>query len=461
MIFFRKPVPTFRDHALRLDRLPRPLTEIGDQAPFAKRPPRQTDIAPVQNKPVVGMALVFGRHDLLELAFHFERCFSDRKPGTVSDPKDVGVDRNGRLAKGDIENHIRRFAADPGQRFKRLPSARNRSAVLVHELPGQGDDVLGLGPEQADRLDHVLQSLFAESQHLFGGVGSCKQSWRRLVHAGVSRLCGQDDGNEKGKRIDVLELAFGHRGAGLKPPERFLYFRCCPLRERAGGGLSVRGDALSGGLDRGRFPHARRPQSLGGAARGLGSHFAASYAICFTSHGLRIVNLMSCDNDAKGDLTIFSAVLTPQRSLSRRGFVFFMLILGGVSFTAGMFFLIAGAWPVFGFFGLDVLLIYWAFRVSYRRAKAYEEVTVTPSELTVRQVSHHGRMREWTLNPLWVRLDRVVHAEFGIERLFLVSHGRRLAIAGFLGPQEKESFAHALAAALGEAKRGPTRTVFQ
>ena len=49
-----------------------------------------------------------------------------------------------------------------------------------------------------------------------------------------------------------------------------------------------------------------------------------------------------------------------------------------------------------------------------------------------------------------------MHEEFGIERLFLVSHGRRLPIASFLGPHEKESFAVALAAALGEAKRGPT-----
>ena len=105
-----------------------------------------------------------------------------------------------------------------------------------------------------------------------------------------------------------------------------------------------------------------------------------------------------------------------------------------------------------------MLLVYWAFQVSYRRARAYELVTVTPSELVVRQVSHRGRIRQWTLNPLWVRLDRVVHAEFGVERLFLVSHGRRLSIAGFLGPAEKESFAHALSAALGEARRGPTRT---
>jgi len=169
---------------------------------------------------------------------------------------------------------------------------------------------------------------------------------------------------------------------------------------------------------------------------------------------------MAADNERTQEPTIFSAVLTPHRSLSRKGFLILMTVLGLISFATGTAFLLAGAWPVFGFCGLDVLLIYFAFRLSYRRAKAYEQVTVTPSELTVRQVSHHGRISEWTLNPLWVKLDRVVHAEFGIERLFLVSHGRRLAIAGFLGPQEKESFALALSAALGEAKRGPTRTVF-
>jgi uncharacterized membrane protein len=169
---------------------------------------------------------------------------------------------------------------------------------------------------------------------------------------------------------------------------------------------------------------------------------------------------MAPDNAPDREPPIFSAVLTPHRSLSPTGFLVFMLALGGVSFTTGMMFLMAGAWPVFGFFGLDVLLVYWAFRLNYRSARAYEQVTVTPSELTVRKVSHHGRVSEWTLNPVWVRLDRVVHEEFGIERLFLVSHGRRLSIAGFLGPHEKESFALALSTALGEAKRGPTRTVF-
>ncbi len=167
---------------------------------------------------------------------------------------------------------------------------------------------------------------------------------------------------------------------------------------------------------------------------------------------------MSADNDPHREPPLFSAVLTPHRSLGPTGFVVLMTALAGISFVAGVVFLIAGAWPVFGFFGLDVLLVYWAFRANYRAGRAYEEVTVTPSELTVRKVSPRGSIREWTLNPLWVRLQRDQHQEFGIERLFLVSRGRRLAIAGFLGAQEKASFAQALGAAIGEAKRGPTRT---
>jgi len=105
-----------------------------------------------------------------------------------------------------------------------------------------------------------------------------------------------------------------------------------------------------------------------------------------------------------------------------------------------------------------VALVYWAFRANYRAADAYEEVTVTPSELRVRKVTHKGKVSEWSLNPVWTNLDRDIHEEYGLIRLFLVSRGKRLAVASFLGPAEKETFAAALAAAIGEAKRGPTRT---
>jgi uncharacterized membrane protein len=165
------------------------------------------------------------------------------------------------------------------------------------------------------------------------------------------------------------------------------------------------------------------------------------------------------DNDPTKEPTIFSAVITPYRSLSSTGFLLLMTLVGGVSFGGGMFFYLLGAWPIVGFLGLDVLLVYIAFRVNYRAAAAFEEVTVTPSELRLRRVSHRGRVSEWTLNPLWTQLDRETHEDFGLLRLFLVSRGHRLSVAGFLSPKEKESFASALSAALGEAKRGPTRAV--
>jgi len=167
---------------------------------------------------------------------------------------------------------------------------------------------------------------------------------------------------------------------------------------------------------------------------------------------------MRLDNEPD-EPTLFSAIITPHRSLGSTGFLLLMLLIGGVSFAAGTLFFVLGAWPVVGFFGLDVLLIYWAFRVNYRAAAAYEQVTVTTSELKVRRVTHRGQVSEWTLNPLWSQLDRETNPEFGIQRLFLVSRGRKLAIAGFLGAHEKESFADALGAALGEAKRGATRSL--
>jgi uncharacterized membrane protein len=168
---------------------------------------------------------------------------------------------------------------------------------------------------------------------------------------------------------------------------------------------------------------------------------------------------MTAGNDFDPDAPepiLFSAVLTPHRSLNRTGFVLVMAFLTVISFAAGVAFWMMGAWPVFGFFGLDVLAIYIAFKINFRRAKASEEISVTPSELRVRRISHRGHVVEWVLNPLWVQLDQIAHEEFGIERLYLVSRGRRVSVGSFLGPGEKASFANGLRAGLAAARRGVT-----
>src|SRR5690349_19203143 len=105
----------------------------------------------------------------------------------------------------------------------------------------------------------------------------------------------------------------------------------------------------------------------------------------------------SNDFDPQSQPELFSALLTPHRSLSRAGFLAVMMFVSCVSFAAGLAFMLMGAWPVFGFFGLGVLAIYWAFRINFQRGQASEEIRITPSELRVRRVSHRGHVIEFVL----------------------------------------------------------------
>lgn len=152
---------------------------------------------------------------------------------------------------------------------------------------------------------------------------------------------------------------------------------------------------------------------------------------------------------------IFAVRLHPHRSLTKRNFHILLAVFSAMSFTATLPFVIAGAWPVAGFMGLDVALFYFAFRANFRAARAYEDVSVTPLELMLAKVSPKGVKAEWRFNPSWVRLHREEHEEFGVQKLALVSRGQSVEIANFLGPEEKARFATGLSRALAEARRGP------
>jgi uncharacterized membrane protein len=152
---------------------------------------------------------------------------------------------------------------------------------------------------------------------------------------------------------------------------------------------------------------------------------------------------------------IFAVRLRPHRSLSKRNFHILILVFSGMSFFATLPFVIAGAWPVAGFMGLDVALLYLAFRANFRAARAYEDVRVTPIELMLAKVSPKGAKAEWRFHPSWVRLHKEEHAEFGVQRLALVSRGQSVEVGNFLGPDEKAAFATGLSRALAEARQGP------
>jgi uncharacterized membrane protein len=151
---------------------------------------------------------------------------------------------------------------------------------------------------------------------------------------------------------------------------------------------------------------------------------------------------------------LFNARLEPHRSLDKRGFRFLMLACCAISTLYSLPFYLIGAWPVVGFLGLDVLLLYVAFRANFRAARAYELLRLTPLELLFARVSSRGARQEWRFNPVWVRFERVEHEEFGTQRLALVSHGKSVEVGRFLGPDQKAALARAFSAALAKARRG-------
>ena len=152
---------------------------------------------------------------------------------------------------------------------------------------------------------------------------------------------------------------------------------------------------------------------------------------------------------------LFSRRLRPHRSLTRRNFHLLLMIFAGASLFSSLPFILFGAWPVAGFMGLDVALFYFAFRANFNAARAYEDISLTPLDLSLAKVSAKGQRAEWHFNPAWVRLAREEHEEFGTQRLELVSRGRSVEVASFLGPNEKADFAGDFSKALAEAKRGP------
>ncbi|HEY0570274.1 MAG TPA: DUF2244 domain-containing protein [Enterovirga sp.] len=151
---------------------------------------------------------------------------------------------------------------------------------------------------------------------------------------------------------------------------------------------------------------------------------------------------------------VFAAVIRPYRSLGPSGFRVLMVACVVVTGLAAIRVATLGFWPISGFLLFDILALYIAFRISYRRADAFEELVLTPIELLFRRVSHRGEKSEWRLNPLWTKLDRDTDEEFGLQRLTLVSRGQRILIARELSPGEREHFADELGRALAQVKRG-------
>ena len=143
----------------------------------------------------------------------------------------------------------------------------------------------------------------------------------------------------------------------------------------------------------------------------------------------------------------FERVLLPHRSLPSRNFHMLMGLLGLVSVAAGVGFVAVGAWPVIGFFGLDVALVYLAFRLNYRTARQSETIRLADDVFAVERVSVRGERRNWRFQPFWVKVLLEERPDAS-NRLLVASHGRSLVIGDFAPPAARRELAVTLRDAL-------------
>ncbi len=150
---------------------------------------------------------------------------------------------------------------------------------------------------------------------------------------------------------------------------------------------------------------------------------------------------------------LFDAVLAPHCSLPPAGC---RLLFGGLAVigaAAGAAFLALGAWPVLGFFGLDLALLAWCFHLTYRRGRLRERLRLTPDALTLERTGPSGAVERVRLPPWWLRVE-IDENEEPAGPLTLATHGRRVRVGAFLAPWERVEIAAALRRALAPLRAG-------
>lgn len=130
-----------------------------------------------------------------------------------------------------------------------------------------------------------------------------------------------------------------------------------------------------------------------------------------------------------------------------------MAFVAAFCVTVGLVFLSVGLWPVTGFLGLDLLLVYLAFRASYRDGETYEEIEVSREHVSLAHVERGRPRREFAFPQFGTRFEVDRHEEIGITAMRLANRKESVAFGKFLNPADRESFADALSQALSSAKR--------
>jgi uncharacterized membrane protein len=120
----------------------------------------------------------------------------------------------------------------------------------------------------------------------------------------------------------------------------------------------------------------------------------------------------------------------------------------GVSFLIALAFTAFGAWPVLPFAGLEIALLYAAFRYVDRHATDYESLEIKGDRVRI-EMREGSDMRCVEMNRHWAQV--LIGNAAGRRRLALRSHGREVEFGRYLTHEERERVARELAERLRKA----------
>lgn len=145
------------------------------------------------------------------------------------------------------------------------------------------------------------------------------------------------------------------------------------------------------------------------------------------------------------------AVITPNRSLTDRGFIALIAVVTIANCCSAAVFYFMGAKLVPLFLGLDVAALAVAFMASFRAVRNVERVQVSAGCVRVIRENPRAAWVVWESPTAFTRVDVDTEDE-RVAAVRLALSGREAEVAHALSPGERREFAGALMDAIRQAR---------
>ena len=130
-------------------------------------------------------------------------------------------------------------------------------------------------------------------------------------------------------------------------------------------------------------------------------------------------------------------LLEPNRSANWKINLRFIGFLSVVCAVISAYMWSLGAWLVIPFFGLEIVLLFFAMHIFYHRNSYREVIKFSDDTVTIEKGRHYAE-QDWELQRAWVRVKVInLNHKIYLPVVHLYSHGQSVQIGEFLNGEDK------------------------